>query len=117
MAAAKARDGFVEPRLDVSWIRVYLVLRGTSQRISSADVVTDLARLGFKYSHRSIALLIRGLETKRYLAQTLPRSGNRWILFRTTAKGRTVSKALRRQIREFFKSTATSEPPSGSATR
>jgi DNA-binding MarR family transcriptional regulator len=115
MVPPKAADGFVEPQLDVSWIRVYLLISATSHRISSADVVADLTRLGFKYSPRSIARIMKGLDTKGYVARTAPRSRSRRILFRTTAKGRTVRKAVRRQLRELLERTSNGEFSPGSA--
>jgi hypothetical protein len=114
MFPSKAADGLVEPQLDVSWIRVYLLIRGTSQQISSSDVVVDLTGLGFKYSRLSIARIMKGLETKGYLAQLRP-NRNRGILYRTTAKGRTVSKALSRQLKGLFEGTSTVESRAGSA--
>src|SRR6516164_7466077 len=109
MVPPKAADGLVEPSLDVSWIRVDLLLSAASHRISSADIVADLARLGFKYRLRSIARIMRGRETKGYLAQTPPRrDGSGRVPYTTTHKGRTVSKALRRHLWEFFDRTGTS---------
>jgi DNA-binding MarR family transcriptional regulator len=84
----------------MSWIRIYVLLRATSQRISSADVVTDLSRPGFDYSSGSVSRIMRSLETKGYLAKSAPPNKRRSPVFYTaTARGRDAAKSLRMLVR------------------
>jgi hypothetical protein len=90
--------------LDISLIRVYVLLRATSQPISSADVVTGLARRGFDHSSGSVSRIMRGLETKGYLVKSVPPNGHRSpALYAVTARGRPAARGLQTMVRDFLR--------------
>ena len=92
----------VEP-MDLSWIRVYVLLRATSQPISSVDVVTDLARRGFDYSSGSVSRILRSLEAKGYLVKSVPPNERRSpALYNPTARGRGAAKGLQTMVQDVL---------------
>jgi hypothetical protein len=109
----RAENALVERTLDVSWIRIYVLLRATSQPISSAEVAADLVQLGFKHDPLSTARIIKGLEGKGYLTRTVSGDERRPIVYSATANGRAASKMLRRTLREFFPRTHPANPSAG----
>jgi DNA-binding MarR family transcriptional regulator len=103
---------FDELRLDVSWIRVYILLRARAQRISSADVATDLARRGFEFQRASVSGIMRGLERKGYLARiAIPNERRSGALYTLTERGRAAASGLPMKIREMLAGIT----PSGSS--
>jgi DNA-binding PadR family transcriptional regulator len=88
----------------MSWIGVYVLLRATSQPISSADVVTDLARRGFDYSSGSLSRIMRSLKAIGYLVQSVPPNGHRPpSVYTVTARGREVARSLQTMVRDVLR--------------
>ena len=62
MAPSSAAGELVEANLGVSWIRVYVLLRATSQRVSRAEVAAEVGRLGSTPATPGLYLLDQGCD-------------------------------------------------------
>jgi DNA-binding MarR family transcriptional regulator len=106
-----------ELRVDVSWIRVYILLRATTQqRISSADVTADLARRGFEWERASVSRILRGLESKGYLTRIATSNERRsGTFYAPTERGRAATRELAMKIPEMLAFTRSSGSSGDSA--
>lgn len=87
---------------DPSWIRLYVLLRTASQRISAADIVADLDRRGFKCERAFVSEILRALERKGYLARIAAAGPRPDALYVLTERGRGATSGLGIKIRELF---------------
>jgi len=97
------KDPLAALLLDVSWIRVYVLLRAASQRVAAADLVADLAGVGFECEQAFLSEIMRALEREGYLARIATPNGRRPdTVYVLTAEGRYATCGLKTKIRELF---------------
>jgi DNA-binding MarR family transcriptional regulator len=97
------KDPLDELLLDVSWIRVYILLRAASQRVAAADLVADLAGVGFECEQAFLSEIMRALERKGYLARIATPNGRRSdSVYVLTVEGRYATRGLKTKVRELL---------------